>query len=46
MGKHKWLEATCVIALIYLATAISSRAQTFITLHSFNGTDGSYPDSG
>src|SRR5271170_667885 len=36
---------TSILALI-LAVAIPSTAQTFTSLHSFTGTDGSYPYAG
>ena len=34
------------MVFFWSGTAIVSHAQTFTTLHSFNGTDGSYPRAG
>jgi hypothetical protein len=36
----------CAVFLLCAATAIASPAQTFTTLVSFNGTDGTAPDYG
>jgi uncharacterized repeat protein (TIGR03803 family) len=44
-GKTAFCKTAPLIAAIFLLTA-SAFAQTFTLLHSFNGTDGSYPSSG
>ena len=46
MKKLRVLEIICVVFLFFAATAIASPAQVLTTLHSFNGTDGSYPIPG
>ncbi len=38
-----FLAKACFIWVFYLATAIASPAQTFTTLHNFDGTDGADP---
>jgi uncharacterized repeat protein (TIGR03803 family) len=39
-------QATKLILVLILAAALPSTAQTFTSLHSFTGTDGSYPYAG
>jgi uncharacterized repeat protein (TIGR03803 family) len=39
-----WTKA-CTLFLLWTATAIVLPAQTFTTLHSFNGTDGDQPQA-
>jgi uncharacterized repeat protein (TIGR03803 family) len=46
MEKVGVLKATYIIFVICAATAIAAPAQTFTSLHSFNGTDGSGPWAG
>jgi uncharacterized repeat protein (TIGR03803 family) len=52
MGKLNWRKRTYAVVLLCAATAIAlpaqapSSAQTFTTLHSFDGTDGSSPNAG
>src|SRR5580658_552583 len=43
MGKLNWGMKACSIFLLWAATAAALPAQTFTTLHSFNGKDGSLP---
>src|ERR1700733_1976452 len=45
MKKIGFIERACFVSVFCLA-AIASPAQTFTTLHSFNGTDGSAANSG
>jgi uncharacterized repeat protein (TIGR03803 family) len=40
MGKLNWGKRAYGVLLLCVATAIASPAQTFKTLHSFDGTDG------
>ena len=40
--RARWAYALCTLC----AAAIALPAQTFNTLHSFNGTDGKHPQSG
>ncbi len=44
MEKFGFLERGLVISLLCLVAAVASRAQTFTTLHSFDGTDGAVPN--
>jgi uncharacterized repeat protein (TIGR03803 family) len=46
MGRPVTFRELCAIFSICLATAIASPAQTFTTLVSFNGSNGSNPGSG
>ncbi len=45
MGKHNWGKMACAVLLVCVATAIGLPAQTFNTLHSFDGTDGAGPEA-
>jgi len=40
LAKLNWGKRTCTVSLLCAATAILLPAQTFTTLHSFDGTDG------
>jgi uncharacterized repeat protein (TIGR03803 family) len=46
MKKSGLLRNLCIIFVVLAATAIASSAQTFATLHSFERTDGGYPEGG
>ena len=46
MQKLGLLERAYVVSMLCVATVIASPAQTFTTLHSFDGTDGSDPGGG
>src|ERR1700691_4451191 len=46
MTKRKAWKAGCILFLVCAATAISSPAQTFTTVHAFDGTDGQEPFAG
>ena len=46
MQKLGLLERAYIVSVLCVATAITSPAQTFTTLHSFDGTDGLEPTSG
>ncbi len=41
--KSSFLERAGVVSLLCVVAAIASRAQTFTTLHNFDGTDGADP---
>ena len=43
MGKFSFAKTVCILAAFCSAAAISSPAQSFTTLDSFNGTDGNGP---
>jgi hypothetical protein len=43
LGKLNWEKRVCAVFGLYAATAIALPAQTFTTLHSFDGMDGSQP---
>ena len=45
MNKSNWAMKACGIFLLWAATAIALPAQTFTSLHSFDGTDGQYPQA-
>jgi uncharacterized repeat protein (TIGR03803 family) len=45
MSKLSWGMRACGFFLLWATTAIALSAQTFETLHSFDGTDGSYPSA-
>jgi uncharacterized repeat protein (TIGR03803 family) len=44
--KSSWWKTACAVAALCASTAIATRAQSFTTLHSFDGTDGSLPYAG
>jgi uncharacterized repeat protein (TIGR03803 family) len=46
MSKLNWGMRACGIFLLWTAAAVALPAQTFTTLHSFDGTDGSNPEAG
>jgi uncharacterized repeat protein (TIGR03803 family) len=46
MVKLNWGMRACGILSLWAATAVALPAQTFTSLHSFNGTDGANPDAG
>jgi uncharacterized repeat protein (TIGR03803 family) len=46
MSKFNWDMKACGVILLWATMAIALPAQTFTTLHSFNGTDGSTPNGG
>lgn len=41
--KFSWWRTACAAFTLCVATALVAPAQTFMTLHSFNGTDGYLP---
>src|SRR6516162_10346754 len=43
MGKLDWRNRACAAVLLCVTTAIGVSAQTFKTLHRFDGTDGAGP---
>jgi uncharacterized repeat protein (TIGR03803 family) len=44
MSKIKWATKACGVFLLWATTAVALPAQTFTTLHSFNGsTEGNFP---
>src|SRR6516162_1764592 len=43
MGKLDWRNRACAAVLLCVTTAIGLSAQTFKTLHRFDGTDGANP---
>ncbi|HEV3278666.1 MAG TPA: choice-of-anchor tandem repeat GloVer-containing protein [Terriglobia bacterium] len=46
MRKIGWWKTACAVCVLCAVTAIASPAQTFTTLHSFDGTDGDTPYAG
>jgi uncharacterized repeat protein (TIGR03803 family) len=46
MIRFNWLLRTCGVSLLWAVTAVALPAQTFTTLHNFNGSDGKYPEAG
>src|SRR5271168_3709251 len=42
LGKLNRGSWVCALLLLFAVTAIVSPAQTFTTLHNFDGTDGAY----
>jgi uncharacterized repeat protein (TIGR03803 family) len=44
--KRKWKRRAYAVFALCATTAITLPAQTFTTLHKFNGEDGSYPQMG
>jgi uncharacterized repeat protein (TIGR03803 family) len=45
MAKFNWGLRTCGALLLWATAAVALPAQTFKTLHTFNGTDGDGPDA-
>jgi uncharacterized repeat protein (TIGR03803 family) len=45
LRKRNWRERTFTICVLCATTAIALPAQTFTTLHSFEGPDGSWPSA-
>ena len=45
-GKPGWGKRACVVLALYATAATALPAQTFTTLHSFDGTDGANPLAG
>ena len=43
MSKLDWRNRACAAVLLCVTTAIGLSAQTFKTLHRFDGTDGANP---
>src|ERR1017187_7160808 len=46
MSRFNWWMRACGVFLLWATTAITLPAQTFTTLHSFDGTDGAAPYAG
>jgi uncharacterized repeat protein (TIGR03803 family) len=46
MGELNWVRRVYGVVLLCVTTAIAAPAQTFTTLHSFDGTDGADPIAG
>jgi uncharacterized repeat protein (TIGR03803 family) len=46
LGKLKLGKRAYAVFVLCAMTAIALPAQTFTTLHNFDGTDGAYPDAG
>ena len=46
VGKPSWRKTACGVCVLCAAAAVASPAQTFTTLHSFDGTDGALPSAG
>ena len=46
MNKLNWVTKACGVFLLWAAAAVALPAQTFTTLHSFDGTDGAMPNAG
>jgi uncharacterized repeat protein (TIGR03803 family) len=46
MSRFNWWMRACGFFLLWATTATTLPAQTFTTLHSFDGTDGTYPRGG
>jgi uncharacterized repeat protein (TIGR03803 family) len=46
MGKLNWGMRACAVFLLWGTAAVALPAQTFTTLHSFDGKDGSRPYAG
>ncbi|MGA2920750.1 MAG: choice-of-anchor tandem repeat GloVer-containing protein [Candidatus Sulfotelmatobacter sp.] len=44
MNKLGFMKRPSIVSLLCVAAAIASPAQTFTTLHNFDGTDGADPD--
>jgi uncharacterized repeat protein (TIGR03803 family) len=45
LGGLNWRSRVCTACLLCAATAIAVPAQTFTLLHSFDKTDGAYPEA-
>src|ERR1039457_5412221 len=45
LGKLNWGKRAYAVFVLCATTAIALPAQTFTTLHSFNGTDGASPEA-
>jgi len=43
MGRLNWVTTACCIFLMWAAAAVALPAQTYTTLHNFDGTDGANP---
>jgi hypothetical protein len=46
LGKLNWAKRADAVFVLLATTAIALPAQTFTTLHSFDGTDGDSPRAG
>ena len=46
MGRLDWRNRACAAVLLCAAAPIGLSAQTFKTLHRFDGTDGANPQAG
>jgi uncharacterized repeat protein (TIGR03803 family) len=46
MSKFNWGMRACGVLLLWATTAVALPAQTFTTLHTFDLTDGQYPETG
>jgi len=46
LGKLNRGKSACALLALCATTAIALSAQTFTTLHSFDGADGAYPYAG
>jgi uncharacterized repeat protein (TIGR03803 family) len=46
MGRLDWRNRACAAVLLCAAAPIGLSAQTFKTLHRFDGTDGAHPQAG
>jgi len=46
LSKLNWGRRASAVFMLCAATATALPAQTFTTLHSFNGTDGAVPYAG
>jgi uncharacterized repeat protein (TIGR03803 family) len=46
MRKFNWVTKACGVFLLWATAALALPAQTFTSLHSFDGTDGSNPYAG
>jgi uncharacterized repeat protein (TIGR03803 family) len=46
MGKLNWMTKACGIFLLWAMVAVTLPAQTFTSLFSFDGTNGSFPYAG
>ena len=46
LGRLNWVKRACAVFVLCVTTAIALCAQTFTTLHSFDGTYGANPYAG